>query len=68
MFASLFKSGESNLPIRVVAEEDTTGEGLIYPTQFATFLAHADACRSDTQKVLAAPNEPPQPTDVLPQM
>ncbi len=68
MFGSLFKSKGADLPIRVVAEEDTTGEDLIYPTEFATFLAHADACRSDAKNILNTPNEPPQPPNVLPQM
>lgn len=65
MFGSLFKPRESNLPIRVVAEEDLSGQDLVYPTEFAEMLARADACRRDTQEVLTTLNEPPQPPDVL---
>lgn len=69
MFGSLFKSKDADLPIRVVTPENLAAtEDLGYPTEFATFLANAYACRSDAQNVLTTPNEPPQPTDVLPQV
>jgi hypothetical protein len=43
----------SKEPIRVVDKEDTAGEGLIYPTQFATLLAESDRIRKEAHAVVA---------------